>query len=263
MENKSLDDAEGKRVKRTVVTGHSEDKEGMKTGELPGTFSVKYRAAQIRSQKGTGLGGAWRGAVTSDIWIDVDHEKAHPPFVKAWRAWVRAGGLAAGRSLRGVQRRLGLGSSCGVVNCSPGPVRCRSHPNQLTVVNGKMEMDVEGVSPLPEPIPRSQGAGGACQAPSQPPQPQPQPPPLPPQHPAPDEPPGESAGAEDSDDPEARPSGDKGESKDLSPAWTQKDKTKKSIDGENKILKRKQSCDNRQEEKLECLEEKNKEMMQI
>ncbi|XP_070311385.1 RNA-binding motif, single-stranded-interacting protein 3 isoform X2 [Odocoileus virginianus] len=76
-----------------------------------------------------------------------------------------------------------------------------------------MEMDVEGVSPRPEPIPRSQGAGGACQAPSQPPQPQPQPPPLPPQHPAPDEPPGESAGAEDSDDPEARPSGDKGESK--------------------------------------------------
>ncbi|KAG5197420.1 hypothetical protein JEQ12_008149 [Ovis aries] len=81
-------------------------------------------------------------------------------------------------------------------------------------VNGKMEMDVEGVSPRPEPIPRSQGAGGACQAPSQPPQPQPQPPPLPPQHPAPDEPLGESAGAaEDSDDPEARPSGDKGESK--------------------------------------------------
>ncbi|XP_055413601.1 procyclic form-specific polypeptide B-alpha-like [Bubalus kerabau] len=76
-----------------------------------------------------------------------------------------------------------------------------------------MEMDVEGVSPRPEPIPRSQGAGGACQAPSQPPQPQPQPPPLPPQHPAPDEPPGESAGAEDSDDPEAKPSGDKGESK--------------------------------------------------
>ncbi|XP_069417325.1 transcription factor SOX-9-like [Ovis canadensis] len=77
-----------------------------------------------------------------------------------------------------------------------------------------MEMDVEGVSPRPEPIPRSQGAGGACQAPSQPPQPQPQPPPLPPQHPAPDEPLGESAGgAEDSDDPEARPSGDKGESK--------------------------------------------------
>lgn len=80
-------------------------------------------------------------------------------------------------------------------------------------MNGKMEMDVEGVSPRPEPIPRSQGAGGACQAPSQPPQPQPQPPLLPPQHPAPDEPPGESAGAEDSDDPEARPSGDKGESK--------------------------------------------------
>ncbi|XP_070215514.1 CD99 antigen-like isoform X2 [Bos mutus] len=81
-----------------------------------------------------------------------------------------------------------------------------------------MEMDVEGVSPRPEPIPRSQGAGGACQAPSQPPQPQPQPPLLPPQHPAPDEPPGESAGAEDSDDPEARPSGDKGESKRSWPA---------------------------------------------
>ena len=30
------------------------------------------------------------------------------------------------------------------------------------------------------------------------------------------------------------------------------DKTKKSIDGENKILKRKQSGDNRLEEKFEC-----------
>lgn len=72
-------------------------------------------------------------------------------------------------------------------------------------------MDVEGVSPRPEPIPRSQGAGGACQAPSQPPQPQPQPPPQ--QQLAQDELPGECAGAEDSDDPEARPNGEKGESK--------------------------------------------------
>lgn len=77
-------------------------------------------------------------------------------------------------------------------------------------MNGKMEMDVEGVSPRPEPIPRSQGAGGACQAPPQPPQPQPQPQ----QQLAQDEVPGESAGAEDSDDPEARPNGERGESKD-------------------------------------------------
>ncbi|KAG3279541.1 transcriptional activator ptaB-like [Ictidomys tridecemlineatus] len=72
-----------------------------------------------------------------------------------------------------------------------------------------MEMDVEGVSPRPEPIPRSQGAGGACQAPPQPPQPQPQQQ----QQLAQDELPGESAGAEDSDDPETRPNGEKGESK--------------------------------------------------
>ncbi|XP_049726648.1 protein enabled homolog [Elephas maximus indicus] len=78
-------------------------------------------------------------------------------------------------------------------------------------VNGKMEMDVDGVSPRPEPIPRSQGAGGACQAP--PPPPQPQPPPPPPQQLARDELPGESAGAEDSDDPEKRPNGEKGDSK--------------------------------------------------
>ncbi|XP_036188726.1 procyclic form-specific polypeptide B1-alpha-like [Myotis myotis] len=73
-----------------------------------------------------------------------------------------------------------------------------------------MEMDVEGVSPRPEPIPRPQGAGGACQAPPPPPQlqPQPQPQPL-----AQDELPGESAGPEDGDDPEARPRGEKGESK--------------------------------------------------
>ncbi|XP_069328123.1 uncharacterized protein [Eulemur rufifrons] len=76
-------------------------------------------------------------------------------------------------------------------------------------VNGKMEMDVEGVSPRPEPIPRSQGAGGACQAPPQPPQPQPQQQ----QQLAQNELPGESAGAEDSDDPETRPNGEKGESK--------------------------------------------------
>ncbi|KAL6081890.1 hypothetical protein STEG23_007253, partial [Scotinomys teguina] len=76
-------------------------------------------------------------------------------------------------------------------------------------VNGKMEMDVEGVSPRPEPIPRSQGAGGACQAPPQPPQPQPQPQ----QQLAQDEVPSESAGAEDSDDLEARPNGERGESK--------------------------------------------------
>nr|XP_042137840.1 RNA-binding motif, single-stranded-interacting protein 3 isoform X7 [Peromyscus maniculatus bairdii] len=73
-----------------------------------------------------------------------------------------------------------------------------------------MEMDVEGVSPRPEPIPRSQGAGGACQAPPQPPQPQLQPQ----QQLAQDEVPCESAGAEDSDDPEARPNGgERGESK--------------------------------------------------
>ncbi|KFO27285.1 hypothetical protein H920_11318 [Fukomys damarensis] len=73
-----------------------------------------------------------------------------------------------------------------------------------------MEMDVEGVSPRPEPIPRSQGAGGACQAP--PPRTQPQP--QREQQLAQDELPGESAGAEDSEDPETRPSGEKGESKD-------------------------------------------------
>ncbi|XP_038313232.1 WASH complex subunit 3-like [Canis lupus familiaris] len=82
-----------------------------------------------------------------------------------------------------------------------------------------MEMDVEGVSPRPEPIPRSQGAGGACQAPPQPPQPQPQPqpppPPPPPPPPAQDEVPGGSAGAEDSDDPDARPGSARGESKDF------------------------------------------------
>ncbi|CAM9831146.1 unnamed protein product [Rangifer tarandus platyrhynchus] len=112
------------------------------------------------------------------------------------------------------------------------PCGCRPPPGGGEV-NGKMEMDVEGVSPRQEPIPRSQGAGGACQAPSQPPQPQPQPPPLPPQHPAPDEPPGESAGAEDSDDPEARPSGDKGESKlvrvGFIPERRQQDSPKKAI----------------------------------
>ncbi|XP_036926754.1 procyclic form-specific polypeptide B1-alpha-like [Sturnira hondurensis] len=74
-----------------------------------------------------------------------------------------------------------------------------------------MEMDVEGVSPRPEPIPRSQGAGGACQAPPQ--QPQPQPQPQQQQQLAQDELPSESAGAEDSDDPEARPNSEKGESK--------------------------------------------------
>lgn len=42
---------------------------------------------------------------------------------------------AAGRFLWGVRSRLGLGTSCGVVKCSPGPrsVQCRSHPNQLPV----------------------------------------------------------------------------------------------------------------------------------
>ncbi|XP_076433416.1 uncharacterized protein LOC143274363 isoform X2 [Peromyscus maniculatus bairdii] len=78
-----------------------------------------------------------------------------------------------------------------------------------------MEMDVEGVSPRPEPIPRSQGAGGACQAPPQPPQPQLQPQ----QQLAQDEVPCESAGAEDSDDPEARPNGgERGESKEFAAA---------------------------------------------
>ncbi|XP_019600844.2 RNA-binding motif, single-stranded-interacting protein 3 isoform X4 [Rhinolophus sinicus] len=86
----------------------------------------------------------------------------------------------------------------------------QSSPPPPCTVNGKMEMDVEGVSPRPEPIPRSQGAGGACQAPSQPPQPQPQPQQ---QQLAQDELPSECAGAEDSDDPEARPNGEKGESK--------------------------------------------------
>ncbi|XP_020925630.1 RNA-binding motif, single-stranded-interacting protein 3 isoform X2 [Sus scrofa] len=96
----------------------------------------------------------------------------------------------------------------------PHPFPVSASPRARGEVNGKMEMDVEGVSPREDPIPRSQGAGGACQAPPQPPQPQPQPPP-PPQQPAPDEPPGESAGTEDSDDPdpEARPDSEKGESK--------------------------------------------------
>lgn len=76
-------------------------------------------------------------------------------------------------------------------------------------------MDVEGVSPRPEPIPRSQGAGGACQAPPQPPQPQPQPQ----QQLAQDEVPGESAGAEDSDDTEARPNSEREESKVRSAVW--------------------------------------------
>ncbi|KAI5200454.1 hypothetical protein MUG91_G28n52 [Manis pentadactyla] len=99
----------------------------------------------------------------------------------------------------------------------PGPARGRAAGE----VNGKMEMDVEGVSPRSEPIPRSQGAGGACPAPPPPPQPQPRPRPRPQPQPQPppqqqlaqDDPPGESAGAEDSDDPEARPHSEKGESK--------------------------------------------------
>jgi hypothetical protein len=70
-----------------------------------------------------------------------------------------------------------------------------------------MEMDVEGVAPCPEPIPRSQGAGGACQAP-----PQPQPRQPPPQQLSQDELPSESAGA-DGDDPQRRPGGEKGEGK--------------------------------------------------
>lgn len=81
-----------------------------------------------------------------------------------------------------------------------------------------MEMDVEGVSPRPEPIPRSQGAGGACPAPPPPPQPRPQPPP-PPQQLAQDELPGERAGAEDSDDPEARAGGERGDRKVGPPRW--------------------------------------------
>ena len=54
-------------MKRTVVMGQSEDKEGMKTEELPGMFGVKYRAAQIGSQKGIELGGDWSGAATRDM----------------------------------------------------------------------------------------------------------------------------------------------------------------------------------------------------
>lgn len=54
-------------MKKTVVIGQSEDKEGMKTEELPGTFGVKYRAVQIGSQKGNELGGDWSGAVTRDM----------------------------------------------------------------------------------------------------------------------------------------------------------------------------------------------------
>ena len=56
-----------RRVKRTVVMGQSEDTEGMKTEELPATFGMKHRAAQIRSWKGIGLGGGWVGAVSSDM----------------------------------------------------------------------------------------------------------------------------------------------------------------------------------------------------
>ena len=54
-------------MKRTVVMGQSEDKEGMKTEELPGMFGVKYRTAQIGSQKGIELGGDWSGAATRDM----------------------------------------------------------------------------------------------------------------------------------------------------------------------------------------------------
>ncbi|XP_047607652.1 transcriptional activator somA-like [Phacochoerus africanus] len=138
----------------------------------------------------------------------------------------RAGGVtlgtraAAGGSVRGGTRLAWRKGSPGVIRRGrhrPGPSAGSSPSRALLApgtVNGKMEMDVEGVSPREDPIPRSQGAGGACQAPPQPPQPQPQPPP-PPQQPAPDEPPGESAGTEDSDDPdpEARPDSEKGESK--------------------------------------------------
>ena len=53
--------------------GQSEDTEGMKTEELPATFGVKHRAAQIRSQKGIGLGGGWAGAVSRDM----QHNCAH------------------------------------------------------------------------------------------------------------------------------------------------------------------------------------------
>ncbi|XP_013371023.1 PREDICTED: uncharacterized protein LOC106148840 [Chinchilla lanigera] len=88
---------------------------------------------------------------------------------------------------------------------SPGLPRDRAGDK----LNGKMEMDVEGVSPRPEPIPRSQGAGGACQAP--PPRTQPQPQREQPR--AQDELPGESAGAGDGEDPETRSSGERGESK--------------------------------------------------
>lgn len=56
-----------RRVRRTVVMGHSEDTEGTKTEELPGMFGVKHGAAQIRSQKGTGLGRGRTGPVTSDM----------------------------------------------------------------------------------------------------------------------------------------------------------------------------------------------------
>ncbi|KAK2490069.1 hypothetical protein MC885_003408 [Smutsia gigantea] len=119
--------------------------------------------------------------------------------------------------------KLGRAASLAASPSARGPTLSRVQPaarRQARVVNGKMEMDVEGISPRSEPIPRSQGAGGACPAPPPPPPPQPQPqprprprPPPPPQQLARDDLPGESAGTEDSDDPEATPHSEKGESK--------------------------------------------------
>nr|XP_036864601.1 basic proline-rich protein-like [Manis javanica] len=130
---------------------------------------------------------------------------------------LRRGGERAGEGGRRLARRRGRRIHLHLTLSPPGSASCKARPS----VNGKMEMDVEGVSPRSEPIPRSQGAGGACPAPPPPPQPQPrprprpqhQPQPPPPQQLAQDDPPGESAGAEDSDDPEARPHSEKGESK--------------------------------------------------
>ncbi|KAM8758201.1 uncharacterized protein V5649_021294 isoform 1-T1 [Rhynchonycteris naso] len=133
----------------------------------------------------------------------------HPPEGLTPETRSAAGGGRKGETWARVEvgGRLRLGVGAPATRPPYAPLLPSSPPPPCTV-NGKMEMDVEGVSPRPEPIPRSQGAGGACQAPPQPPQPQPQQQQL-----AQDELPGESAGAEDSDDPEARPNSEKGENK--------------------------------------------------
>lgn len=95
----------------------------------------------------------------------------------------RAGEGYGREGVRGTLRRSARAAGSCRHSAAKSALRFLSCPP----VNGKMEMDVEGVSPRLSPSP-APGAGGACQRRLQPPQPQPQPPPLPPQHPAPDEP---------------------------------------------------------------------------